>query len=97
MDERTQLLSEFRGPMFTEDVPDWRRVWRLVGGSERPALARYGWASVPGLAFLIGAFGCFFWLEMGLKKARHSSLKMLSFKLSDIKQMTQTLSETTDK
>ncbi len=53
--------------MFTEDVPDGRRVWRLVGGSERPALARYGWASVPGLAFLIGAFGCFFWMEMGLK------------------------------
>lgn len=60
LDERTRFTPEMRGPMFTERTPNGRRIWHLVGSTERLEPARYRWALVPGLALIVGGLGCFF-------------------------------------
>ncbi len=59
-DEQTKFLTQMRGPMFTEQVPNGRRVWMLVGSNEIHRPARYRWALIPGIALIIGGLGCFF-------------------------------------
>lgn len=59
-DEQTIFVPEMRGPAFTEATADGRREWHLVGANSVNVPAKFGWALVPGLAFLIGGLGCFF-------------------------------------
>ncbi|MBA17438.1 MAG: hypothetical protein CMN73_13950 [Sphingomonas sp.] len=59
-EEQTKFLTQMRGPMFTEQVPNGRRVWMLVGSNEIHRPARYRWALIPGIALIIGGLGCFF-------------------------------------
>lgn len=58
--EQTIFLPEMRGPAFTEAAPGGRREWRLVGANSAIIPAKFGWALVPGFAFLVGGLGCFF-------------------------------------
>lgn len=60
LDERTIAIPEMRGPTFTETLPEGRRIWRLVGAGEVLVPAKFGWALIPGFAFLVGGLGCFF-------------------------------------
>jgi len=60
LDEQTKSVADMRGPTFSESVAEGMRLWSLVGASERPIPARYGWAFAPGLALIIGGLGCFF-------------------------------------
>ena len=60
LDERTRFTEDMRGPMFTERTPKGRRIWHLVGSTEKLEPARYRWALVPGLALIVGGLGCFF-------------------------------------
>ena len=59
-DEQTKFLTQMRGPMFTEKVPEGKRVWMLVGSNEIRQPPRYRWALIPGIALIIGGLGCFF-------------------------------------
>lgn len=59
-DEQTKFLTQMRGPLFTEKVPDGKRVWMLVGSNEIRQPPRYRWALIPGIALIIGGLGCFF-------------------------------------
>ncbi|ANP45952.1 helix-turn-helix domain-containing protein [Candidatus Viadribacter manganicus] len=59
-DEQTIFVPEMRGPSFTENVPEGRREWHLVGANAVLIPAKFGWALVPGLALIIGGLGCFF-------------------------------------
>lgn len=58
--EQTRFITQMRGPIFTESVGEGMRVWRLVGSSKQWEPARFGWALVPGLAFICTGLGCFF-------------------------------------
>lgn len=58
--EQTIFIPEMRGPAFTEAAPGGRREWHLVGANSAIVPAKFGWALVPGFAFLIGGLGCFF-------------------------------------
>lgn len=60
VDELTRATTDYKGPSFIEPVANGKRVWRLVGGAEIPAIKKFSWASVPGMAFLIAGLGCFF-------------------------------------
>ncbi|MBU1346900.1 MAG: helix-turn-helix domain-containing protein [Alphaproteobacteria bacterium] len=59
-DEQTRFLTKMRGPVFTEQVPDGKRVWLLVGSNEIAQPPPYRWALIPGMALIIGGLGCFF-------------------------------------
>lgn len=59
-DEQTIFIPDMRGPAFTENLPEGRRVWHLAGANEVRTPARFGWAYVPGVALLLGGLGCFF-------------------------------------
>ena len=59
-DEQTKFLTQMRGPMFTEQVPDGKRVWNLVGSDVIAKAPPYRWALIPGIALIIGGLGCFF-------------------------------------
>lgn len=59
-DEQTKFLTQMRGPMFTEQVPDGKRVWMLVGSNDIALPPPYRWALVPGIALIVGGLGCFF-------------------------------------
>ncbi len=59
-DERQIFIPEMRGPAFTETVPEGRREWHLVGANAVLVPAKFGWALIPGFAFIIGGLGCFF-------------------------------------
>lgn len=60
IDDQTIFIPDMRGPVFTETVPEGRRMWRLVGANAVNVPARFGWALVPGFALIIGGLGCFF-------------------------------------
>ena len=60
VDERFQSGPLFKGPAFIESVAGGKRVWRLVGTSDRRQPGRFRWAGAAGLALLLGACGCFF-------------------------------------
>lgn len=60
VDDQTRPLTEFRGPAFIESLPDGKRVWRLVGGSEARQPGRLRWASPLGWALILAGLGCFF-------------------------------------
>ncbi|WP_226636484.1 helix-turn-helix domain-containing protein [Novosphingobium profundi] len=59
-DEQTRFFTQMRGPMFTEKVPDGKRIWLLVGSNEIHQPPRYRWALIPGFALIVGGLGCFF-------------------------------------
>lgn len=59
-DEQTISIPDMRGPAYTENVPEGRRMWHLVGANAVNVPARFGWALVPGFALIIGGLGCFF-------------------------------------
>lgn len=59
-DEQTKFLTQMRGPSFTEQVPNGKRVWNLVGSNMIVQKPAYRWALVPGIALIIGGLGCFF-------------------------------------
>jgi transcriptional regulator with XRE-family HTH domain len=59
-DEQTISIPGMRGPVYTETVPEGRRMWHLVGANAVNVPARFGWALVPGFALIIGGLGCFF-------------------------------------
>jgi transcriptional regulator with XRE-family HTH domain len=59
-DERTRFLAEMRGPMFTEQVPNGKRIWMLVGSNDIARPPRHIWALIPGIALIVGGLGCFF-------------------------------------
>lgn len=60
VDEKTIFIPEMRGPAFTENVPEGRREWHLVGANAVLIPDKFGWALVPGFALIIGGLGCFF-------------------------------------
>lgn len=57
--EQTRFLTRMRGPMFSEQVPGGRRIWRLVGSNDVEQAPRFRWALVPGIALIVGGLGCF--------------------------------------
>lgn len=59
-DEQIRFITQMRGPAFTEKSGEGTRQWRLVGGAKQWEPSRYGWALVPGLAFILAGSGCFF-------------------------------------
>lgn len=59
-DELTKFLTQMRGPSFTEQVPDGKRVWNLVGSNVIVREPPYRWALIPGIALIVGGLGCFF-------------------------------------
>lgn len=60
VDDRIQTSETYRGPVFIENVPGGKRVWSLAGKFDVRVSGRYQWATVPALALLLGALGCFF-------------------------------------
>ena len=60
LDQQTRFEDDMRGPMFVDEADGGNRVWMLVGGKSDYQQGRFKWASVPGLALIIGGLGCFF-------------------------------------
>ncbi|WP_443970343.1 helix-turn-helix domain-containing protein [Sphingobium sp. CR28] len=56
--EQTRFITQMRGAFFTESLPQGERLWRLTGSGTQWQPARFGWALVPGLAFILAGIGC---------------------------------------